>query len=167
MNLYHKGYIIIVGNLFMTESNKMETTILIIEDDEGHALLIKESLKKSGITNTIIHLTDGSYAFSYLTENLKNTGKSPEKKYLILLDIKMSKMNGIEFLKKLKSDINLKTIPVIMLTTTDDPLEIHSCYKLGCNAYVVKPIDFNDFTETLKRIGFFLMIMKITSVNQN
>jgi len=140
-----------------------EAIILIVEDDDGHALLIQDSLKKSGIKNPIIHLKDGLEAYYFLKKNIKSSQE--KNKYLILLDIKMPKMNGTDFLKKMKKDANLKTIPIIMLTTTDDPLEIHSCYDLGCNAYIVKPVDFAKFTETLKSIAVFIMVIKITEVD--
>ncbi|MBN2544180.1 MAG: response regulator [Spirochaetes bacterium] len=149
----------------MTLNLIKETTIIIVEDDDGHALLIENSLKRSGIKNPIIHLKDGLDAYNFFKDNIIDSKEKIEKKYLILLDIKMPKMNGIDFLKKMKNDSKLKTIPIIMLTTTDDPIEIHSCYDLGCNAYVVKPVDFSNFSETLKRIAFFVKVIKITAVN--
>jgi CheY-like chemotaxis protein len=136
-----------------------EVTILIADDDEGHAILIRENFKEAGIFNQIIHFTDGQKLYDFLINDKFNAnGKS----YLILLDIKMPKMDGIEVLEKIKNDQRLKTIPVIMLTTTDDPEEIKTCYKLGCNAYITKPVDFKNFVETLKRLGLFLMIIKVT-----
>jgi CheY-like chemotaxis protein len=84
-----------------------------------------------------------------------------DKDYLLLLDIKMPKMDGIEVLKRMKRDDELKDIPIMMLTTTDDPREIETCYKLGCNIYITKPIDFIQFSEILKRLGLFIQIIKI------
>jgi len=87
--------------------------------------------------------------------------RNKNKCYLLLLDINMPKMNGVEVLIRIKSDNELKDIPVIMLTTTDNPREIETCYTLGCNMYITKPVQFDKFAETLNRMGLFLQIVKI------
>ncbi|RPH25022.1 MAG: response regulator, partial [Bacteroidales bacterium] len=83
------------------------------------------------------------------------------KSYLLLLDINMPKMDGVEVLRRIKADEELKEIPVVMLTTTDDPREVEACYKIGCNIYITKPVDFFKFAETLKRLSLFIQIVKI------
>lgn len=135
--------------------------ILIAEDDDGHAMLINEGLRESGVCNTIIRFKNGLETWQFLvgkseTENLNNT-----KSYLLLLDINMPLMDGIELLQKIKADAKLKDIPVIMLTTTDDPREVKTCYKYGCNMYITKPIQFDKFAEMLNRMGLFIQIVKV------
>lgn len=134
-------------------------TILIVEDDDGHALLIREGLEESGICNPIIRFSNGEEVWNFLTESKETEYKT--KNFLFLLDIKMPKMDGVEVLKRIKENEILKSHPVIMLTTTDDPKEVEQCYQLGCNAYVTKPVDFCKFTETLKRLGLFIQIVKV------
>ena len=141
--------------------NYKELIILIAEDDDGHAELIKEGLEDSGICNPMIRFSNGEEVWNFIscTGNKEVCDKS--KSYLLLLDINMPKMNGIEVLIRIKSDNELKDMPVIMLTTTDDPREVEKCYQLGCNMYITKPIEFHKFAETLKRLGLFLQIVKI------
>ena len=138
-----------------------ELTILIAEDDDGHAELIMEGLKESGICNNMIRFIDGKQAWDFISGKGKNMVLDKNKSYLLLLDINMPKMDGIEVLERIKGDNNLKNLPVIMLTTTDDPREVEKCYKLGCNIYVTKPVDFLKFAETLKRLGLFIQMVKV------
>jgi CheY-like chemotaxis protein len=138
--------------------NYKEVIILIAEDDDGHTELIKRGLISSGINNQMIRFSDGEETWNYLLERKNDTDKS----YLLLLDINMPRMDGIEVLTNIKNDPLLKEMPVIMLTTTDDPREVEECYKLGCNVYITKPVDFLMFSEMLKRLGFFLQIIKIS-----
>ena len=138
-----------------------EIVILVAEDDDGHAELIQEGLKDSGIYNNIIRFTDGEQVVDFFSQTENKQVRQLDKDYLLLLDIKMPKVDGTEVLKIIKSDEELKDIPVMMLTTTDDPREIETCYKLGCNIYITKPVDFAQFSETLKRLGLFIQIIKI------
>lgn len=132
--------------------------ILITEDDDGHAELITEGLRDTGVSNEIMRFNDGLELWEFLNENLKNPD---QEDFLILLDINMPRMNGVETLGLIKKHPDMKDIPVIMLTTTDDQREIDKCYQLGCNVYITKPINFTLFAETLKRIGLFIQIMKV------
>jgi CheY-like chemotaxis protein len=141
-------------------TNDQDLTILITEDDDGHADLIKEGLKDAGVRNPMIRFSNGLEVWEFLQKN-KNLVNENEKKYLLLLDIKMPMMDGVEVLKSIKEDDVLKLIPVIMLTTTDDPREIDQCYQYGCNVYIKKPISFQRFAETLKRLGLFVMIVTV------
>jgi CheY-like chemotaxis protein len=141
-------------------TNDQNLTILITEDDDGHADLIKEGLKDAGVRNPMIRFSNGLEVWEFLQKN-KNLVNENEKKYLLLLDIKMPMMDGVEVLKSIKEDDVLKLIPVIMLTTTDDPREIDQCYQYGCNVYIKKPISFQRFAETLKRLGLFVMIVTV------
>jgi CheY-like chemotaxis protein len=142
--------------------NFRELVILIAEDDDGHAELIKEGLVDSGVNNEIIRFANGEEVWSFLSRHHKDRNRDLRKSYLLLLDIRMPKMDGIEVLKRIKEDHEIKDIPVIMLTTTDDPREVEECYQLGCNIYVTKPVDFMKFTETLKRLGLFIQVVKIS-----
>jgi CheY-like chemotaxis protein len=140
--------------------NYKEMIILIAEDDDGHAELIREGLEDSGVRNQIIRFINGEDAWNFLAA-ISGSEKRENKNYLLLLDINMPRMDGVEVLRRLKSDEGLREIPVMMLTTTDDPREVEACYRLGCNLYITKPVDFKKFAETLKRLGLFIQIVKI------
>lgn len=138
-----------------------EITILIAEDDDGHALLIQEHLEDAGLANPIRRFRDGLELWEYLNGKLNGEGYNPAHSYLVLLDIRMPRMDGVEVLRRIKTDSALCTLPVIMLTTTDDPREVAECYSLGCNSYITKPVKFDDFTEVIKRLGLFLAVIAV------
>lgn len=141
--------------------NYKELVILIAEDDDGHAELIREGLQNSGVCNKQIRFSNGLEVWEFLSLEVESEIVDKKLAYLLLLDINMPKMNGIELLQKIKSSDALKEIPIIMLTTTDDPREVEICYKLGCNMYVTKPIQFDKFADTLHRMGLFIQIVKV------
>lgn len=151
----------------MSIEREKELIILIVEDDPGHASLIMKNLKRSGLRNKFIVLKDGEEALDFLFQFLRR--KEPERRkgdsYLLLLDIRLPKVDGIEVLRQIKEDPELREIPVIMLTTTDDPREIETCYKLGCNVYITKPVDSKQFVEAIMRLGLFLMVVKIPKID--
>ena len=134
-------------------------TVLIAEDDDGHAELVRAQLLEAGIRNPYIRFKDGCELWNYLDSKGREGGS-----FLILLDIRMPRMDGVEVLRLIKADEALSRIPVIMLTTTDDPREIDECYDLGCNCYVTKPVNFDAFAETLSRLGLFIMIIRVSEV---
>ena len=138
-----------------------ELIILIAEDDDGHAELIREGLENSGVCNKQIRFTNGLEVWEFLDLQIKSDIRDKKSAFLLLLDINMPKMNGIELLQKIKTDDELKEIPIIMLTTTDDPREVETCYRLGCNMYVTKPVQFDKFADTLHRMGLFIQIVKV------
>lgn len=144
---------------------KKEVNILIAEDDMGHASLIRKNLKRAGITNEIIHFKDGQEVLDFLFR----TGDPPHREtgisYLLLLDIRMPKVDGVEVLKRVKEDKELKKIPVIMITTTDDPREVEKCHEFGCSNYITKPVDYDKFVESIKKLGYFLMVVEIPAIN--
>jgi len=144
---------------FMKTNN--EIIILIAEDDDGHAELIVEGLRETGLKNEIIRFENGQEIWEYLLDALKDGMPVNGIEYLVLLDINMPRMDGTEVLRRIKNYENIKNIPVIMLTTTDDPREIEKCYQLGCNVYITKPVEFIKFAETLQKLGFFLQIIKV------
>jgi len=136
---------------------KREVRILIAEDDDGHAELIRDSLKEAGVTNEIIRFRDSQETIDYIM----NRSDLDRRPCLLLLDIRMPRMDGVEVLKRLKSDPRTRNMPVIMLTTTDDPREIRQCYDLGCNCYVTKPVDYQKFSDVMNRLGLFLVIIQL------
>jgi len=141
-------------------------TILIAEDDDGHAQLIKERLEAAGVNNPQVRFRDGQEAWDYISRS-GGAGRQPDKPYLLLLDIRMPGLDGIEVLRRIKGDPALKKLPVIMLTTTDDPREVDICYELGCNSYLTKPVAFAQFSEVIRRLGLFLSVVRITNLDGN
>lgn len=138
-------------------------TILITEDDDGHAELIIDHLRESGIDNRIVRFRDGQEAldFFFLPASCGVSPREPGNSYVMLLDIRMPKVDGIEVLRQVKQDSILKSMPVIMLTTTEDPLEVETCYALGCSCYVTKPVDYEKFSQMLTRLGLFLLVVQV------
>jgi CheY-like chemotaxis protein len=136
-------------------------TILLVEDDPGHARLIEKNLRRSGVSNKIIHLDNGQKAVDYLLPdaNVENAGYSAP--LLILLDINMPVLNGLQVLQIIKDNPKTRHIPVVMLTTTDTPDEIAKCYELGCNVYVTKPVEYEQFCEAIRNLGLMLSVVKI------
>lgn len=140
-----------------------EVTILITEDDEGHAMLIQKNLRRAGVTNPLKHFRDGQEILDFM---FKRSPESidPTKSYLLLLDIRMPRVDGIEVLRQIKEDKILKRVPVIMITTTDDPQEVNQCHALGCNNYITKPVDYNRFVEAIRQLGLFFSIVEVPSL---
>lgn len=134
-------------------------TIVMIEDDEGHAKLIKKNLERSCIGNEITHLDDGQKAIDFLFG--KNEVPFNSEKTLILLDLNLPKVDGYEILRRLKSEETTHNIPVIVLTTTDNPREIDKCYDLGCNVYITKPVGYDNFTDAIRKLGLMLAVVKL------
>ncbi len=146
-------------------NERKEIVILITDDDEGHTELIHEHLLESGIINPIIHFNDGLSVWNFLSKTGEGPHMDDSQSYLLLLDIRMPRMDGVEVLRKIKSDPLLHSIPVIMLTTTNDPKEIEECYEIGCNSYITKPVNYQQFGEAIKRLGLFISIMQIAPVH--
>lgn len=137
--------------------------ILITEDDEGHATLIRKNLRRSGITNEIRHFNDGQGVLDFLLGQGAGDHRKEGVSYLILLDIRMPKVDGIEVLRQIKGNEQLKTIPVIMITTTDDQRDVENCHYLGCNNYITKPVDYDKFVAAIRQLGLFLTIVEVPS----
>jgi CheY-like chemotaxis protein len=129
--------------------------ILLAEDDDGHASLIQRNLKRAGVGNRVERVRDGQEALDFV-----RTG-NPGAPLLLLLDINMPRVDGVEVLRQLKADPATARLPVIMLTTTDDPREVERCYRLGCSVYITKPVRYEEFAEALTRLGLFLEIVKL------
>ncbi len=131
-------------------------TIVMIEDDEGHARLIEKNIVRAGVTNPIVHFPNGGTALQYLEQN----GHSA-RSLLVLLDLNLPDMTGIDILQKLKAHEGLKRAPVIVLTTTDDKREIERCYELGCNVYITKPVEYEHFAHAIRQLGLFFSVIQV------
>ncbi len=140
-------------------------TILIVDDDEGHAILIHQNLEMAGLKNRIDHFRDGQAILDFFFERDGKTARRLEGSYLVLLDIRMPKVDGTEVLRRLKAHPELKKLPIIMLTTTDDLREVERCHQLGCNEYIQKPVDYDKFAEAIRRLGLFVMLLLIPPVS--
>lgn len=143
----------------MTESNGV--TIVLIEDNEGHARLIEKNLRRASISNPIIKLEDGQRAIDYLFGEQGYVHTPHHPPLLVLLDLNLPMVDGRRILEKMKSDERTKTIPIIILTTTDDEQNINRCYELGCNVYITKPVEYEHFAEAIARLGLFLTVVML------
>ena len=131
-----------------------EPVIIIAEDDEGHATLIRKNLRRAGIRSRILHFVDGEKTLNYLLDTELNKRDSEESSTcLLLLDIRMPKVDGITILRQMQQNRRLQHIPVIIITTTDDPHEIDTCRKLGCRKYLVKPVAYEKFIALFRELG--------------
>ena len=135
--------------------------IVLAEDDDGHATLVQRNLERSGMLNGFTRVRDGQEALDLLRGEGPYAGQPPLGQALLLLDIKMPRLDGIEVLRQVRADSRTATLPVIMLTTTDDPREIERCYQLGCNVYITKPVDYQAFVEAGQRLGLFLQVVAV------
>ena len=144
---------------------KEEVVILLAEDDEGHAGLIENNLLRAGIKNKIIHFKDGDETLDFLLSKGDGPHLEDSTAYLLLLDIRMPRVDGIEVLETVKSDKKLSRMPVIMITTTDDPREVKRCHDLGCNTYITKPINYEKFMNAIKQLGLFLLVVNVPDID--
>ena len=135
-------------------------TIVMIEDDDGHARLIEKNIRRAGLTNEIVHLRDGTSAVEFLF-GVSAAAPPLHLPFLILLDLNLPDMSGADLLKRVKADERFRRTPVIVLTTTDDKAEIERCYDLGCNVYITKPLIYQNFAEAIRQLGLFLSVIQI------
>lgn len=134
--------------------------ILLIEDNEHDAEMTIRALKKNRITNGVVHLADGAQALDFLFGTGGFTGRNiNEKPKVILLDLKMPKVDGIEVLQQIKSNELTKKIPVVVLTSSKENPDIEKCYALGANSYLVKPVDFSGFMEAISHSGLYWVML--------
>jgi CheY-like chemotaxis protein len=137
------------------------TTLLLVEDDPGHARLIECNLQRAHLPYTIVLLPDGQAAIDYLFPTQQASGTNHRESCLVLLDLNLPGCHGVDILTRLKCDARTKHIPVIVLTTTDGPHEIEQCYALGCNAYLTKPVEYDQFVAVLQHLGWLLMAIAV------
>lgn len=140
--------------------NIAPVTILLAEDDDGHANLVQRNLERAGLLNGFVRVRDGQELLDCLSNQQTPEGAPLSEELVILLDINMPRIDGIEALRQIKANPATQRIPVIMLTTTDDPREVNRCYELGCNVYVTKPVDYEGFIDAIRRLGMFLQVVK-------
>jgi CheY-like chemotaxis protein len=142
-------------------SNIQAVTILLVEDDPGHARLIEKNLRRSNITNKIVTFNNGRDAVDYLFKSGEYERSDHTSPLLVLLDLNLPGFDGYQVLRRMKQDERTKRIPVIILTTTDDAHEVAKCYDLGCNVYITKPVDYAQFSQAIRKIGLFLSVVTV------
>ncbi len=135
--------------------------IVMIEDDDGHARLIEKNIRRAGVNNPITPFASGTEGINYLFgadgSGLVNKGRP----LLVLLDLNLPDMTGVEILGRIKTNEHLKRIPVVVLTTTDDAIEIQRCYDLGCNVYITKPVNYDSFAHAIRQLGLFFSVIQV------
>jgi CheY-like chemotaxis protein len=145
----------------MTIPEAREVTILLVEDDPGHARLVEKNLRRSNLANDIITASDGQQALDYLFGEGEYAGGEHPSPLLVLLDLNLPVLDGYQVLKRVKANKRTKHIPVIVLTTTDDAREVSRCYELGCSVYVTKPVEYAQFSEAIRQLGLFLSVVTV------
>ena len=133
--------------------------IVMIEDDEGHARLIEKNIRRAGISNDLRHFLNGTEALEYLFNSPE--GPAHNGPALVLLDLNLPDMSGTDILARIKGDEKLHRVPVVVLTTTDDKVEIKRCYDLGCNVYITKPVNYESFADAIRQLGLFLSVIQV------
>lgn len=145
--------------------NGHPVVIVMIEDDEGHARLIERNIRRAGVNNEIVAFQSGTEALRYLMGPDGSGAVSGGKSLLVLLDLNLPDMTGVDILAKVKENIHLKRSPVVVLTTTDDQREIQRCYDLGANVYITKPVDYEAFANAIRQLGLFFSVMQVPSAS--
>lgn len=141
--------------------NARPVRIVMIEDDDGHARLIEKNIRRAGVNNEILPFTNGTEALAYLLGEDGSGLVSAGRQLLILLDLNLPDMTGIDILEKLKSNQHTRRSPVVVLTTTDDAREIQRCYDLGANVYITKPVNYEGFANAIRQLGLFFAVMQV------
>jgi two-component system, response regulator len=137
-----------------------EIEVLLIEDNPNDAEMTMRALRKHNFANRLLHLKDGAEALDFLFAEGEHSARQRElMPKMILLDLKMPKVSGIEVLVKIKADERTKKIPVVMLTSSQEDPDIKRCYELGVNSYVVKPLEFDEFHKVISNLGLYWMIV--------
>ena len=136
-------------------------SIVMIEDDEGHARLIERNIRRAGVNNEIVPFRDGTSALAYLLGPDGLGEASARRHLLILLDLNLPDMTGIDILEKVKANPHTKRSPVVVLTTTDDSREVQRCYDLGANVYITKPVNYEGFANAIRQLGLFFSVMQV------
>ena len=139
----------------------MPVTIIMVEDDEGHARLIEKNIRRAGVTNEIKAFADGTSALAFMLGPDGSGRDNAGRPLLILLDLNLPDMTGVDILKVVKENEHLKRAPVVVLTTTDDQREIQRCYDLGCNVYITKPVNYEGFSNAIRQLGLFFSVIQV------
>ena len=133
--------------------------ILLVEDSERDAELTLDALAENKLANEVVHARDGAEALDFMYQKGKFAGQPKELPLFVLLDLKLPKVDGLEVLRRIKSDPELKMVPVVMVTSSREEKDLIESYKLGVNAYVVKPVGFEQFTEAVKKLSVFWAVI--------
>jgi CheY-like chemotaxis protein len=141
--------------------NGRPVSIVMIEDDEGHARPIEKNIRRAGVNNEIVPFQTGGAALNYLFGADGSGEPSSGRSMLILLDLNLPDMSGVEILRRLKANVHTRCSPVVVLTTTDDSQEIQRCYDLGANVYITKPVDYDGFANAVRQLGLFFAVMQV------
>ncbi len=142
------------------EDSKNQIEILLVEDTISDAELTIRALKKNHLANNIVHLKDGAEAIDFIFGEGQYAGRDITKQpKVILLDLKMPKLSGIEVLRRLKADERTKKIPVVVLTSSKEDPDIRTCYELGVNSYIVKPVEFSAFVKAISELGMYWLLL--------
>lgn len=136
-------------------------SIVMVEDDEGHARLIEKNIRRAGVNNEIIPFQSGTEALDYLMGKDRSGEASANRHLLILLDLNLPDMTGVDILETVKENKHTRRTPVVVLTTTDDEREIQRCYDLGANVYITKPVDYENFANAIRQLGMFFSVMQV------
>lgn len=136
-------------------------TIIMIEDDEGHARLIEKNIRRAGVSNQIIPFVNGTSALEFLMGPDGTGAANKGRQLLVLLDLNLPDMTGVNILEKVKGNEHTRRSPVVVLTTTDDQREIQRCYDLGANVYITKPVDYEGFANAIRQLGLFFSVMQV------
>jgi CheY-like chemotaxis protein len=142
-----------------------DVVILIADDDAGHTRLIEKNLQRAGLKNLILRFENGQDILDFLFGRGEGPKRASDTPYLLLLDIRMPKVDGVEVLRQLKADPELRKLPVSMLTTTDDPREVARCHELGCNNYIVKPLAYDKFADSVTQLGLFISLVQVPELS--
>lgn len=140
---------------------KCEVTILLVEDDPGHAVLIEKNLRRFNLINATIRVEDGRKALDFIFSQGEYERLERPSSILVLLDLELPVVDGYQVLRRIKEDEKARKIPIIILTSTDSPAEVERCYELGCNVFITKPVDYQKFTEAIGNLGLFLSVITI------
>jgi CheY-like chemotaxis protein len=140
-----------------------EVEILLVEDNPSDAELTLRALKKSNLANRVLHVKDGAEALEFLFANGTYDGRNVERTpRVILLDLKLPKVNGIEVLRRIKADERTRTIPVVVMTSSREDRDLEESYALGVNSYIVKPVEFENFVKSVSELGFYWLLLNQT-----
>ena len=143
----------------------MPVTIVMIEDDEGHARLIEKNIRRAGVNNEIVLFVDGSSALDYMLGPDGGGEINAGRHLMVLLDLNLPDMSGADILARIKGNIHLKRSPVVVLTTTDDASEIQRCYDLGANFYMTKPVNYEGFANAVRQLGLFFSVIQVPEID--